>query len=263
MVARLDSRSAATRSGSLVEQRRPLIGITGRKDTSARLLNAPMHSVGVTYTRAVHLAGGTPVIVPPLTRDVDWPPLLEQLDGLLLSGGEDIAPAYYGQETEPWTGRVDEERDQSEIGLVRIWLATGKPLLAICRGHQVLNVALGGSLIQDIMAQVPNALDHATVPGRPMEQVVHTVEIELGSRLSEILGDTELAVNSAHHQAVALPGKGLSPIAHAPDGVLEATELPNHPFCVTVQWHPEAMLRTSRTMLPLFTAFVVAAVKRL
>jgi putative glutamine amidotransferase len=201
------------------------------------------------------------VIIPPLTRDADWSPLLERLDGLLLSGGEDIAPTCYGQDVEPWTGLVDKARDRSEIGLVRRWLATEKPLLAICRGHQVLNVALGGSLIQDIMAQVPNALDHAYVPGRPMETIVHTVEIEAGSRLAAILGGPELAVNSAHHQAVARPGQDLTVVARAPDGVLEATELAEHPFCVSVQWHPEAMLRTSATMLPLFVSFVSTALR--
>lgn len=236
-----------------------MIGITGRKDTSARLLNAPMHSVGVTYTRAVHQAGGTPLIIPPLTQDVDWPGLLRHLDGLLLSGGEDIAPSYYGQELEPWTGRVDAERDRSELGLVRAWLELGKPLLAICRGHQVLNVALGGTLLQDIASQIPDALDHAYTPARPMEHDVHTVDLNPESRLAGILHGAHFAVNSAHHQAVSEPGEGLSVVGRAPDGVVEAMELPDHPFCLSVQWHPEAMLRRSETMRPLFSAFVAAA----
>lgn len=217
-----------------------------------------MHSVGVTYTRAIHGSGGTPLIVPPLTQEVDWPGLLACLDGLLLTGGEDIAPSYYGQALEPWTGRVDPERDRSELGLVRAWLELDKPLLAICRGHQVLNVALGGVLLQDIASQIPDALDHAYTPGRPMERDVHTVDLAPGSRLAEILHGTHFAVNSAHHQAVTRPGKDLVVVGRSPDGVIEATELPEHLFCLSVQWHPEAMLKRSETMRPLFDAFIAA-----
>lgn len=218
-----------------------------------------MHSVGVTYTRAIQQAGGTPVIIPPLTQDSDFPGLLAHLDGLLLSGGEDIAPDRYGQALEPWTGRVDVQRDYAELGLLQGWLALGKPLLAICRGHQVLNVALGGTLLQDITTAFPSALDHAYTPARPMEQTIHTVEVTPESRLSRILGNTHFAVNSAHHQAVTEPGHGIAITATAPDGIVEATELVDHPFCISVQWHPEAMLKTSDSMRPLFAAFVGAA----
>jgi putative glutamine amidotransferase len=217
-----------------------------------------MHSVGVTYTRAIHQAGGTPLIIPPLTQNVDWSGILAKLDGLLLSGGEDIAPSYYGQELEPWTGRVDSERDHSELGLVRAWLPLGKPLLAICRGHQVLNVALGGALLQDIATQVPDALDHAYTPARPMESDVHTVDLDPHSRLAKILGDSHFAVNSAHHQAVTTPGTDIQIVGRAPDGVVEAIEHDDHPFCLSVQWHPEAMLQRTERMRPLFTAFLDA-----
>jgi putative glutamine amidotransferase len=218
-----------------------------------------MHSVGLTYTRAVHRVGGVPLIIPPITREADWVALLKRLDGLLLTGGEDIAPAHYGQRREAWTGRPDEERDASELGLVRRWLATDKPLLAICRGHQLLSVASGGSLYQEISTHVPNALDHGYVPGRPMERPVHSADLQQNSRLAEILDQDRVEVNSAHHQAVAQPGSGLEIVARAPDGVVEATENPDHPFCLSVQWHPEAMLKVSETMLPLFAAFVAAA----
>jgi putative glutamine amidotransferase len=218
-----------------------------------------MHSVGATYTRAIQRAGGTPVVLPPVMQEDDWPGLTHRLDGLLLSGGEDIAPEAYGQTREAWTGRIDEARDRAELGLVGHWLAENKPLLAICRGHQVLNVALGGTLLQDIMTQQPNALDHAYVPGHPMENPVHDVEIRPESRLARILGATRLPVNSAHHQAVADPGHALVVVAHAPDGIVEAMELRDHRFCISVQWHPEAMLKLSASMLPLFTAFVEAA----
>jgi len=218
-----------------------------------------MHSVGATYTRAIHEAGGTPLIIPPLTSDEDWPVLLDRVDGLLLSGGEDVAPSQYGQELKPWTGRVDEVRDYAELGLVRAWLSLGKPLLAICRGHQVFSIARGGSLLQDISTQFPDALDHAYTPARPMEQSVHTVEITAGSHLAQILGGTHFAVNSAHHQAVVEAGDGVTITARASDDIVEATEITEHPFCISVQWHPEAMVTISETMRPLFAAFVDAS----
>ncbi|MFP4395968.1 MAG: gamma-glutamyl-gamma-aminobutyrate hydrolase family protein [Anaerolineales bacterium] len=239
---------------------RPLIGITGRKDSSARLHHAPMHAVGTTYTHAIRHVGGAPVILPPTLAAADWVTLLARLDGLLLTGGEDVAPSYYGQGEEPGLGGVDQVRDQSELGLVKAWLEArqNRPLLAICRGHQVLNVALGGALYQDIATHIPAALDHAYSPGRPMEQLVHSVKIAPESRLAQILGATTLQVNSAHHQAVKTPGEGLAVVARAPDGVIEATELPTHPFALSVQWHPEAMVKLSASMWPLFEAFVQA-----
>ncbi len=199
------------------------------------------------------------MIIPPLMKQADWPLLLERLDGLLLSGGEDIAPVYYHQEMEDWIGRVDEERDVSELGLIQRWLYQERPLLAICRGHQMLNVTLGGTLYQDIASYIPNALDHAYVPARPMENTVHSVMINAQSRLATVLGGDTFEVNSAHHQAVRSAGNGLEVVAHAPDGVIEAVEMPEHPFCLSVQWHPEAMVKISATMWPLFEAFVQAA----
>ncbi len=237
----------------------PLIGITGRKDTSARLLAVPMCSVGETYVRAIHRAGGTPVIIPPVVVDEDWDVLSARLDGLLLSGGGDIAPRYYGEEGEPWMGQVDAERDISELGLVRKWLELRRPLMAICRGHQVLNVALGGTLYQDIAAHIPNALDHAYVSARPMEKPVHLVELDPECALAKILGGTSFEVNSAHHQAVKAPADSIRVTGYAPDGVVEAFELPELPFGISVQWHPEAMVKTSDIMWPLFEAFIDAA----
>jgi putative glutamine amidotransferase len=122
-----------------------------------------------------------------------------------------------------------------------------------------LNVALGGELCQEISAHVEDALDHAYVPGRPMERPVHTVEMPPESHLAQILNTVQLPVNSAHHQAVIRPGDSLEIVARAPDHVVEATEMRDHPFCLSVQWHPEAMLKVSDSMLPLFVAFVEAA----
>jgi putative glutamine amidotransferase len=218
-----------------------------------------MCAVGETYIRAIHHVGGTPVIIPPVVIDGDWDTLTQHLDGLLLSGGGDIDPSYYGEESEPWMGHVDAERDVAELGMVRKWLELKRPLMAICRGHQVLNVALDGTLYQDIAAHIPNALDHAYVSARPMNKPVHKVELTPGSALARILGGTTFEVNSAHHQAVKDPSHRINVTGYSPDGVVEAFELPELPFGISVQWHPEAMVKTSDTMWPLFEAFVGAA----
>lgn len=218
-----------------------------------------MCAVGETYIRAIQHVGGTPVVIPPTATPADWEALLAHLVGLLLSGGGDIDSQLYGEESEPWMGQVDADRDFSELGLTRQWLATERPLLAICRGQQVLNVALGGTLYQDIAAHIPNALDHAYVARQPMETIAHSVTLDAGSRLAAILGGTTFDVNSAHHQALKAVADRLVVTGYAPDGVIEAVEMAAHPFCVSVQWHPEAMVKVSPTMWPLFEAFVQAS----
>jgi putative glutamine amidotransferase len=217
-----------------------------------------MTAVGETYIRAVMRAGGTPIVLPPTLTPDDIPILTERLDGLLLSGGEDIAPKHYGQQDESWMGRVDENRDTIEIELTRSWILKDKPLLAICRGIQVLNVAIGGTLYQDISKHLPDALDHTYVPARPMEITTHSIDIDKNSQLARILGGTKFEVNSAHHQAIHTPGEGSTVVAHAPDGVIEAIELPQLKYCIGVQWHPEAMVKISDMMMPLFVSFIQA-----
>lgn len=241
----------------------PLIGITGRKDTSARLVNSPMHSVGQTYVRAIQKVGGTPLIIPPVLDEAAWVLLSKRLDGVLFSGGGDIDPTYYEQSSGDFLGGVDKLRDQVELAGLRVMLAAGLPVLGICRGQQVLNVAQGGSLYQDIATQTSSLWDHAYLPARPMEQLVHPVAVEPESKLSQILGKLNFDVNSAHHQAVDVLGAGLRVVATAPDGVIEALELEDYPFCLSVQWHPEAMVKTDEAMYPLFAAFVAAARARI
>jgi len=238
---------------------RPIIGITGRKDTSARLVHSQMYSVGETYVHAVHQVGGAPVILPPMLAEADWTALLGRLEGLLLSGGEDLHPRQYGQPPEAWLGGVDETRDTSELGLIRAALEMRKPIFAICRGIQVLNVALGGTLYQDLAAQVPGALDHAFLMSRSLDQSIHPVTLEADSALVRILGGVTFAVNSAHHQSIQTPGAGLRVVGRAPDGVIEAVELADYPFCIGVQWHPEALVRSDPAMAALFAALVEAA----
>ena len=240
----------------------PVIGITGRTNQSARPPNMPLVAITETYVRAVGLGAGAPVIIPPHLEEAELCSIIEHLDGLVLSGGGDVLPTAFGEEDSGLLWSVDGRRDRTELALARRALAEGLPLLAICRGIQVLNVAAGGTLIQDIPTQVPNALTHSTVAGRPVAVVAHTVDVAPGSRLAALFGAGELGVNSAHHQAVKTVGTGLVVTARAPDGIIEGLEQPDRPFCVGVQWHPEAMVERYPMMRRPFEALVEAAQSR-
>ena len=237
----------------------PVIGITGRTDQSARPPNPFLFSISRIYVQAVELGGGAPVIIPPHLEEAELHAIFERLDGLLLSGGGDIEPSFFGEEDSGLLWVVDERRDRLELALARWALAEELPLLAICRGHQVLNVAAGGTLIQDIPTFVPGALNHSTVAGRPKSAVAHIVEVAAGSRLAALIGAGDLGVNSAHHQAVKAVGNGLIVTARAPDGIIEGLEIADHPFCVGVQWHPEVMVESQPAMRRLFEGLAEAA----
>ncbi len=237
----------------------PVIGITGRADKSVRPPNSSLFSVQQNYVQAVRLGGGVPLIIPPHLGEAQLHAVFERLDGLLLSGGGDLQPKLFGEEDSGLLWAVDEERDRVELMLTRRALDAGLPLLAICRGAQVLNVAAGGTLIQDIPTQVPDALTHSTVAGYPKSTAAHTVQIAPHSRLAALVGTGELGVNSAHHQAAKDVGTDLVVTARAPDGIIEGLELPQHPFCVGVQWHPEAMFEDHAVMLRLFEGLAQAA----
>lgn len=241
----------------------PVIGITGRTDRSARPPNISLFSLSQTYVQAVELGGGAPVIIPPHLEEAELRAIFEHLDGLLLSGGGDVLPALFDEEDSGLLWSVDEWRDHAELALARWALAEELSLLAICRGVQVLNVASGGTLIQDISTLIPDALTHSTVAGRPKSSVAHMVEVAAGSYLAALVGAGQLGVNSAHHQAVKDVGAGLVVTARAPDGVIEGLELPGHPFCVGVQWHPEAMVENHPVMRRLFEGLAKAARARI
>lgn len=237
----------------------PIIGITGSAAYSAHPSNTPLFAIPQTYVRAVALGGGAPLVIPPHLEKIPLRVIFERLDGLILSGGGDVQPALFGEENSGLLQSMDEQRDRTELILARWALAEGLPLLAICRGVQVLNVATGGTLVQDISTQVSDALSHRSSTGRPRDAVDHTVEVAADSRLAALVGVGELGVNSAHHQAIKVAGAGLIITAHAPDGVIEALENPDHPFCVGVQWHPEAMVESHPVMRHLFEGLVKAA----
>jgi len=237
---------------------RPLIGIT----TARVLNNAHIHvmSVAEAYVQAVYQAGGLPLLIPLGIPDPDLATLLVRLQGLLLTGGGDIDPARYGGLPHPRVYDIDHDRDRLELSLVEYAATNGMPFLGICRGFQVVNVAFGGALYEDILDQHPGALKHDYFPGYPRDQLVHPVQVTPGSRLAEILGQTQVEVNSLHHQGVRQVPPDLRTTALAPDGIPEAVELPGHPFGLAVQWHPE-WLQAHAPMRRLFEAFVGAAGK--
>lgn len=213
---------------------RPVVGITTYvTPTSFGVWEIESALVPADYVRAVERAGGRPLLVPPSEEGVEE--TLDAVDGLIFSGGSDLDPALYGQEAHPETNGVVPERDRAELALLRAALARDMPVLAICRGSQVLNVALGGDLVQHLPDVVGNE-QHKHTPGVFAD---HDVAIDDGTRLGAIVGD-HAPVKSHHHQGFGRLGEGLRVSAHADDGAVEAVEDPNRRFALGVLWHPEA-----------------------
>jgi putative glutamine amidotransferase len=206
---------------------------------------------------AVTRAGGTPVLIPPQQDEAALQAHFAQLDGLILSGGGDVDPASYGATPIPAVGGVDEVRDRTEMTLARWALDERKPLFGICRGLQLLNVALGGTLYQDV-SEYDEALPHRLYPDLPFDLLAHPVEVTPGSLLAQVLGAETVEVNSLHHQACATLAPAVAVAARAPDGMVEALEVPGHPFALAVQWHPEALPESPETA-QLFRAFLAAS----
>jgi putative glutamine amidotransferase len=230
-----------------VTERRPVIGVT----SCGKLED---------YVRSVEQAGGQPRVleVGQSPRDI-----LGTLDGLLLTGGGDVDPAFYGEDRHAAVYDAEPGRDEFEIDLARRAVDADLPVLAICRGAQVLNVASGGSLVQHIPSAVQTELPHSIK--EPHDAIAHGVTVVPGSRLERALGAAVVAetcrVNSRHHQAMKTLGRDLVVSATAPDGVVEAIEVPSKQFCIGVQWHPENFWRTGE-FSPLFDAFLAAARER-
>lgn len=221
------------------------------------------HYVYSRIVSAVVEAGGIPVMLPTDMPEEATRALYASVDGILFPGGGDVDPEFYGAERHPATQTPDVSRDKLELDLVRWAVTDDLPLMGICRGNQVLNVALGGTLVQDIPSEVETEIKHDTL-NRPEGRTirVHTVAVQPDSRLAEILQGTEFKVNSLHHQSVEKPAPGLNVLATSPDGVIEAMEVPNKRFAFSVQWHPEDMYMDDAAMKRLFTAFVDAARER-
>ncbi|MCR4823975.1 MAG: gamma-glutamyl-gamma-aminobutyrate hydrolase family protein [Bacteroidales bacterium] len=221
--------------------RAPLIGITCSRSTSGATLLA------TTYTEAITRAGGVAVVLPAVASAEEAGRLLDALDGIVFSGGEDVSPAWYGEPVWNETVYVDTLRDRSDSLLARAALASGKPVLAICRGAQLMNVVMGGSLYQDLPTQLGSEVVHGG-------GAVHPVTLAPGGLLRELFGADTLHVNSFHHQAVKDAAPGLTVTARSEDGVVEAYEAPR---VWAVQFHPEKMLQEGQERwLPFFVHFV-------
>jgi putative glutamine amidotransferase len=234
----------------------PLIGITTYQGKNDKGL--PIFALLRAYVDSIVIAGGIPILIPLTLTDDRVSSLYDRLDGILFSGGGDIAFERSNSANHPQITGEDSKRDSIEFTLIKMLKGDNKPFLGICRGIQVINVGTGGSLYTHIQDQLPGALKHDYYPDYPRTLLSHTVRIEKGSHLENILDLEEMPVNSLHHQGVKDISSAFKPAAYSPDGLVEALELPNHPFGIGVQWHPEWMkdqLATQR----LFRAFITAS----
>lgn len=214
------------------------------------------------YFTALASTGAAPVMVPLFAHDLDTlRGIYDALDGVFLAGGVDVDPSSYHEPREALCGRTDLDRDGVEILLAQWARAEGKPVFGVCRGLQIINVAAGGSLYQDCADFAPGAIKHDYFPnaGHARDYLAHTVAVEPGTRLHEILAGDEVQVNSMHHQGLKTLADGLTVSARAPDGLVEALEAPGDAFCIGVQWHPEMLVDSDAGTHRLFTAFVDAA----
>ena len=229
---------------------RPIIGITPEIAENGNI------SLRYAYTHAIESAGGIPLLLP-CTEDEA---LLEELaavcHGFVFSGGEDIDPKYYGEQTLPACGEIAPRRDAFELRLFAKVFPTGKPILGICRGQQLVNVALGGTLWQDLPSQLPSPIPHKQTQGDFEHS--HCVELLPGTILTAATGKTRITVNSFHHQAVRELGRDLTVIARADDGLAEALRHTRHPFLLTLQWHPERLCHMDADAVAVFRAFLEA-----
>ena len=239
---------------------KPIIGVTTR---TAPLPPSLLPSVMVqkSYTTAIIHAGGIPVLIPSEITQDGWDQLIDRMDGILFTGGGDIAIEYFNGEQHPSVYGIDHPRDELELGLAQKAVKDEKPFLGICRGLQIVNVALGGTLYTHIPDQLSNALLH-DYPGedsfKARTALLHSVNLDVQSQLGKILFEETLQVNSLHHQGIKNVAPGLKAVAISSDGLVEAVEYSGHPFGIAVQWHPE-WLTDQEPIQRLFKAFVDAA----
>lgn len=226
--------------------KQPIIGISAASPSSA----------SQTYIKAVRRAGGVPLIIPFTSNEQELKAIVKRIDGIIMTGGEDVAPKRYGEEPRPELGEVSLERDDFDIKLIKAAASAKLPILGICRGVQVMNVAFGGSLYQDIPSQIPTS--KVTHNGRSSRTRAHAIEIKEGTLLAELLG-SRIEVNSTHHQAVKQLAPGFIVSATAEDGVVEAIESTNAKCIFGVQFHPEVFTAAGEDdFLGLFKYFIKA-----
>jgi putative glutamine amidotransferase len=221
-----------------------LIGIT-----VTRLFNRFGHaqlSLNEVYSSSLSNVGAVPILIPLGLPEGQLEAILDRIDGVLFSGGGDAHPSRYHSQMHPRVDDIDEDRDRVEIHIAEQVFERRMPFLAICRGLQIINIASGGTLFEDILDQRPGSQQHQTPIELPRDTIAHHVRIETGTILAEILGSEDLPVNSNHHQAVRVLGKGLLASAYAPDGIIEAFEKIDYPYGLSVQWHPEWLQNQAR-----------------
>ena len=244
---------------------KPVIGVTTYHEMNEQ--RRWRYVTNQTYIDAILGAGGIPVLIPLNVVQSDDKSLLrtlyERVDGILIPGGGDIHPEFYSQYITPNDIRVDRNRDMVEITLAQWAYEDDQPLLGICRGQQVINVALGGTLIHDIPSEQPSELLHDHDDHIPPSHLAHVVGLDSESRLGQILGVNKIEVNSLHHQAVADIAPPLKVNAYADDGIIEGVEIPDAYFYIGVQWHPEWITSTVPAMKNLFQSFVDACAKKM
>ena len=209
------------------------------------------------YLKGILQAGGLPVMLPLVSEDGLLEQMAKAMDGFLFTGGPDVSPGRYGGEREAFCGEGCEERDEMELRLFKKVYSRDKPALGICRGMQLANVALGGTLYQDLVAQCPSEIGHRQPS--PYDAPAHSVAIVSASPLGRLLGKGEINVNSCHHQAVRVLSAHLSPMAFSPDGLVEAVYAPGKAFMWAVQWHPEFNYQVEESSRMIFGAFIRAA----
>lgn len=244
---------------------RPVIGVTTQTQEPIPNELPACWIMGHRYVEVLTSFGAVPWLVPLVADDESTlRAIYERLDGIFLPGGADVDPSSYGDERQQGCGRTDLARDRTELQLVRWAAEDGKPVFAVCRGEQILNVAAGGTLYQDLSAHREGSIKHDYFPveGRyTREYRSHHVHIVEGTRLAALLEDEVVQVNSMHHQGIKTLAPGLIASAVAPDGVIEAVEPANGQFMVGVQWHPENLVESDPRMHRLFTAFIDASLE--
>ena len=245
--------------------RRPVVGIPTQTLQSLGGVSAeipPSWVMSQRYVQTLTSAGAIPWLIP-LVDDETLRGIYDALDGVFLPGGADIDPATYGAEPHALCDRTDRERDRVEVALARWAIEEQKPVLGICRGMQLINVAAGGSLYQDLAEQLPGSLKHDYFPFRGQsftrDYLAHEVDVDPTSRLAQLMGAGALKVNSMHHQGIRTLGRGLRQTATAPDGLIEAIEGTGDAYLLAVQWHPEALTDNDSRTRALFSDFITAA----
>jgi len=236
---------------------RPVIGIPCQADFREGS-KRPIYGNNRTYVHAVEDAGGLPILIPMLRDLRNLEDLLPRLDGILFSGGIDMQPSLYGEQKLAQTDEFDQQLDEFEITVANWALQEDIPILGVCRGMQLLNVVLGGTLYQDIASQRADSLEHRR-RDMPRTALTHAVVVEEGSLMEQVLDTRHVWINSLHHQAVKEPGKGVRISGRAEDGVAELLEVPGHRFLLGVQGHPEEIYGEVEPFAKLFSAFVRAS----